>query len=519
MKTTILILAILFCCMGAIGCVENTVKPSDNLQGDTVTLHDDFYYYYDEKIPLEKVPNKYFIITDTNVDLTTLFEGTKILQEGKDVMIGMVGGEPSQYFTPHKGFRYSDSTKYAVIETSTPIDVLLDNENVQYVTHNYSTSPHDIKSEISISNILYLTNPSNIELLEEIAHKNGMKIAGTDELLLGCMLLVCDKHSKGNALEMANMLQETKCFGFVFPDIWGYDGSFCVNDTYFDNQWGLENTMYNYNTDINVCAAWEYTKGVPSVKVAVVDMGIQLNHPDLQNIYSLSYDVETNASPSTLYGAHGTHVAGIIGATADNNIGISGVASECNLMSISANLADMTQNGRARRANGINWAVNQGADIINNSWGWQSTQQYLAIDLAITNALTNGRNGKGCVVVFATGNDNSSVAYPANSNPDILAIGATRESGFRRDNSNYGDELDIVAPGHEIRSTLSNSSYGDLSGTSMAAPFVSGVAALILSVNPNLTGQQVRDIIEQDRTKNRKLHIFYNVRTSKWHLE
>jgi subtilisin family serine protease len=157
-------------------------------------------------------------------------------------------------------------------------------------------------------------------------------------------------------------------------------------------------------------------------------------------------------------------------------------------------------------ANGFNWAWQNGADVISNSWGGYAASSI--IDNAITNTLSQGRNGKGTIVVFVSGNqDFPSILYPGKSNPDILVVGAISPNGERKsdiscDNeywwgSNYGTQLDVVAPGVFIPSTTWDGGYTQtFDGTSSACPHVAGVAALVLSINPNLTAQQVRDIIE-----------------------
>ncbi|TPE17930.1 S8 family serine peptidase [Tannerella forsythia] len=185
--------------------------------------------------------------------------------------------------------------------------------------------------------------------------------------------------------------------------------------------------------------------------VAVVDQGIELNHPDLvANIHPLNFDTETGSSPSIVRGNHGVACAGIIGASGNNAIGIRGVAPNARLMSISNSL-EAAPMSRIKRGEGINWAVQNGADIISNSWG--SSVQYQIIDDAITNALVNGRNGRGCIVLFASGNDNRAVNYPANSNPNILIVGAISPCGQRKSptscdgegwGSNYGSQLDVA---------------------------------------------------------------------------
>src|SRR5690606_38281894 len=143
---------------------------------------------------------------------------------------------------------------------------------------------------------------------------------------------------------------------------------------------------------------------------------------------------------------------------------------------------------------------------INNSWGDQGGQFFnqlhsALLENAINNALTNGRNGLGTIMVFAAGNHSPAIDYPANSNPNIITVGAITSIGNRSNFSGFGNELDVVAPGSNIISTIPNQATASWDGTSMAAPHVSGIVALILSVNPNLTFEQVNDIIENTAQK------------------
>jgi serine protease len=181
--------------------------------------------------------------------------------------------------------------------------------------------------------------------------------------------------------------------------------------------------------DINICDAWDITTGSNNIIVAVLDHGIELEHPDLGNIHPISFDSETYTSPSLLRGPHGTACAGIIGATKDNNIGIAGIVPDAPLMSVS-NTLTFGINLIQSLADGINWSWENGASVISNSWGHNSLQDVL-IDDAIDDALSFGRNGLGTVVVFITHNQNSQVVYPANSHPDILTVGAY-ESMWRK---------------------------------------------------------------------------------------
>ena len=157
-------------------------------------------------------------------------------------------------------------------------------------------------------------------------------------------------------------------------------------------------------------------------------------------------------------------------------------------------------------ATGISYASTHGAAVINNSWGDQGGYfeelHSTVLEDAINTAIKSGRNGKGMVVVFASGNYNiPTVDYPASFSPDILVVGSIDSSNKRSSFSSYGTCVDVVAPGSDIWSTLPNNQTGNMSGTSMAAPHVAGLAALIISVNPNLTGKEVVDIIEKTAQK------------------
>ena len=259
-------------------------------------------------------------------------------------------------------------------------------------------------------------------------------------------------------MELANRFYESGYFQSAEPDLMLDDRINCSNDTYFDEQWGLKNTLNN-GVDISICDAWQISTG-SNVKVAVLDQGIDLTHPDLAgNIHSLSYDCENGTSPQVVRGEHGTACAGIIGAV-KNTTGVVGVAPNCKLMSISNSFGVNTLS-RITRANGINWAWKNGADVISNSWA--SAVQFEVIDNAIDSAVVRGRNGLGCVVVFSSGNKNTSVSYPAYLS-NVLAVGAIDRCGKRAgridiipnscdpwpDNSqpgsSYGTDLDVVAP-------------------------------------------------------------------------
>ena len=260
------------------------------------------------------------------------------------------------------------------------------------------------------------------------------------------------------------------------------------NDPRYSSQWGP--------SDIKLPGAWDLTTGSASVVVAVVDTGVDYGHEDLSaNIWTDSngyhgYDFVSNdqdPSPDSTgsYLSHGTHVAGIIGGVMNNGIGIAGTA-QIKIMAVKACSGDGSCTPSAV-ANGISWAVANGADIISMSLRW--TTPVSDIESAVNDAWSQGK-----IVVAASGNDNGPVGYPAKYT-NVIAVGAIDSSNNRASFSNYGPELDLVAPGVSIESTIVGG-YASWDGTSMATPFVSGVAALVLSKNPSLTNAEVVSILE-----------------------
>lgn len=477
-----------------------------------------YYWYNGEKIFLEKVENKKFIVFNSFENPLALTNALNIQNLAVKKFDNLKVETGLRLTKPLKNTK----SKWAVIEVSKSI-TLENNENILYHAPFFLTPE---KIEAGLSNLFYvkLKKTEDFDVLQKQALKNNVEIIGNNNFMPLWYTLSCSKKSKGNSLQMANYFYEIGMFEASQPDLMTDDSPLCVNDTHFNNQWNLNNTGQNGGTngiDINFCDARLITSGDPNIIVAVLDTGVEMNHPDLTNMHPLSFDTESGTSPSQVLGNHGTACAGIIGANSNNGDGVSGIAPDSPIMSISNSLA-ATPNSRQRRADGINFAVNNGASVISNSWG--SAIQYQIIDDAIDNALTNGRNGLGCVVVFASGNDNGAVNYPANSNDDILVVGAMSQCGERKNPSscdgeswwggNFGTQLDIAAPGVLIPTTDRQGANGyntnsglagdytqNFNGTSSACPHVAGVAALVLSVNPNLTSQEVNNIIESTAQK------------------
>ncbi|RHJ91784.1 S8 family peptidase [Parabacteroides bouchesdurhonensis] len=318
-----------------------------------------------------------------------------------------------------------------------------------------------------------------------------------------------------DAFDCCNLLFESGYVNYAEPDFIRIFEPNTVPD-YFSQQWGMQNS----DNGINAQKAWTYTKGNADIKIAVLDEGVDLNHADLKTNLLSGYDAVTdniagsNGAPKG-NDAHGTNCAGIIAAL-DNNFGVVGVAPKCKIIPIRiAYKNDATGKWKSTdswNVNGFDQAVSRGADVISCSWGGGSESSTLSNK--ITSLATSGRNGKGCVIVVSSGNDNvATVSYPARHSY-VLGVGASSTNAKRASFSNYGTDLDVVAPGEYIYTTdisgnlgYNNTAgeYGDynsnFNGTSAACPFVSGIAALMLSINPTLSSYDVRFLIQESAQK------------------
>ena len=328
--------------------------------------------------------------------------------------------------------------------------------------------------------------------------------------------LTLSKDSKKDTMQIANELHEITQFEYVEPNLIHFLELFTV-DTYFNQQWGLKNIGQSGGTtgvDIKAEQAWGITTGSSNIRVAVLDIGVEKNHPDLVNRIVQGYDAtggNSGGAPTVddSWSAHGTACAGIVGAEANNDIGIAGVAYNCRIIPIRVTVQGISAN-TAFIAEGFRLAWENGADVISISMAFLYNN---TVEIAINKAVMLGRQNRGCVVVASTGNENTTVRYPASS-PNVIAVGAINRYGYRwvvsnTSGSNYGNDLDVVAPGVDIWTTdregtegYTTEDYYSFTGTSAATPHVAGVAAGILSIKPILTQEAVKYIIERKANKN-----------------
>ncbi len=415
---------------------------------------------------------------------------------------------------------------------------------------------------------LYFTDELIIKLKKDISEKEEEKLLKKHKLVLSkkhntCQVFNVSKHS--NILTLSQEIYETGLVEYAYPliNLPVELHRHIPNDQYFNRQITCHNTGQVFtdghsgtlDADIDAPEAWDITRGDNNIIVAVIDQGVTPNHPDLPNARQVRLNGSNfgNGNPNdpspTGNDNHGNSCAGVIAATMDNNQGIAGIAPNCRIMPIRLSFG-WGGSTTADIADAIRFAVNNGADIISNSWGFGTSNPNF--DAGIRNEIQNAINN-GVVVVFSAGNtanhasgNNGQVNFPSNVNINgVITVGASDRNDSQANYSPTSNAasannqiIDLTAPSHrayssqiagetfemwsidipgaagynEVHSTdggtlpvvgsqLPNAGVNFLSytgrfgGTSHSCPVISGVAALILSINPNLTPQQVFDIL------------------------
>ena len=269
-----------------------------------------------------------------------------------------------------------------------------------------------------------------------------------------------------------DVTERARCFGVKHP-------GFSTQTT----PWGV--------AKINTPSAWTRATG-KGVRVGVVDTGVNMGHPDLAENVKAGFDAISETEGVEDDNGHGTHVAGIIAAL-DNGFGVVGVAPEAHVYAVKS--FDSKGKGMASDIiQGIAWCIDQGVRIINMSFGTVDSGK--ALELAISKAAESG-----ILLVAASGNTGgqNTVLYPARDS-HVVAVAASTEDDKIAAFSSSGPEIDVTGPGTDIYSTYTGQRYKTLSGTSMACPHVTGVAALVFSVAPDLSARDVEEVICETAT-------------------
>jgi subtilisin family serine protease len=251
------------------------------------------------------------------------------------------------------------------------------------------------------------------------------------------------------------------------------------DDPYYPSEWHL--------AKINAPAAWDVTVGTSNVVIAILDSGVDATHPDLSSLVIPGWNFYDNNSDATDVNGHGTAVAGTAAASSNNSIGVAAVT--WNPMLLPVRVTDTNGNGLISViANGLTWAADQGARVANISFTVSTSP-------TVTSAAQYFQS-KGGVLTAAAGNNG--LVYSSADNPYILTVSATDANDLIATWSTTGSNIDLCAPGVGILTTARGGGYASASGTSFAAPIVAGVAALVMSANPALSGTDVQDILKQN---------------------
>jgi subtilisin family serine protease len=293
-----------------------------------------------------------------------------------------------------------------------------------------------------------------------------------------------------------------------------------IKEPYFYEQWYLEkNTTFYKQNGINDNASIHFGKSYiytgKGIKIAIMDDGLDITHPELNGSIIATYDITTktsNVTHSSPSDSHGTATTGII-ASNDNGIGIKGIASDSQIIFLK-HREGMSDSETIEL---FNKAKEFGADIINCSWGTYDVSE--SVKEVIQDLAIKGRDGKGTIIVFATGNDGQDMGNDESAIPEVIAVGSTDKDNLRAWYSNYGDNIDVLAPGgYDIGITtldpigengiatlnddylLANDEESFI-GTSASAPIVSGVIALMLEKNPNMTRIEVEEALKNKSDK------------------
>ncbi|MEW5759218.1 MAG: S8 family serine peptidase [Candidatus Thermoplasmatota archaeon] len=336
------------------------------------------------------------------------------------------------------------------------------------------------ESEIIPDEVLIgFCDSSDIQALVYLISSSGGIILSKDEVLRYILARV-----EGDSDTFIDRIKKSPQVRYVEPN-YLRKPTLVPNDPKYSTQWAIPK--------IKADNAWDIVTGSNSVILAIVDSGVDYNHPDLaSNMWSSStgthgYDFVNNDNDPLDDFGHGTMCAGIAAAVMNNNYGIAGIA-QVKIMAVKVSDSHGNAIGSAE-IQGIKWAVDNGADIISISLGGSGAYQS---EMDACNYAWN----KGAVIVSASGNAGKHEVYCPAAYANVIATGAIDKNDQRWAYSNYGPELELAAPGVDILTTNKGNAYITESGTSLACPHVSGVAGLILAANSSLTNAEVRTILQ-----------------------
>lgn len=419
---------------------------------------------------------------------------------------------------------------------------LKDDTDVEFITPVYRESLSGLRLVLTDEITVRFKRDVSQADIENFNKANEVKVIRKNRYVPNQFILQV-KNPK-DTMKLANKYHESDLTEFAEPNfITEVQKAALPNDEFIDEQWHLHNIKQGGGLDgedVSAKEAWDFTVGSPNITIAIIDDGVDIDHPDLQsNIWKNPdesepdihgwnfYDDNNNPRPQKFSppyhelggnDSHGTPCAGVAAAYGDNETGVAGIAYRCKILPVKVFLGDDLVTSEIL-ANAIRYA-GQKADVLSNSWSAPPSSD---VEQAIKEVVQTGRGGKGAPVFVATGNDfKDFISFPA-SVPESIAVGASDNKGRRSYYSNYGEGIDFVAPssggtkgifttdisisgrgfnvGDINKGDAAGLYYNSFGGTSSATPLAAGIAALILSVNPDLRWDQVRSYMRNTADK------------------
>jgi subtilisin-like proprotein convertase family protein/subtilisin family serine protease len=484
-----------------------------------------YYYVGDKKIKLNKLPDSFALKYKENVPSRSIER--KLLDQP-----GLADAEERKNMPSNRLVIITLPQTRRLADQEASIRSLKEDKDVEYVVPVYRDPQSGLRLVATDEITVRFKSDVSKGAIDKVNEENGVEIVEVDRFAPNQYTLKVK--DVNDTFAIVNKYHESDLTEFAEP---AFFSDFKKSSIPYFEQWHLYNEGQEdglAGEDVKAKDAWTITKGSPDIIVAAVDDGVDIDHPDLKtniwtnpdgskrDVHGWNFFGDTdNPRPqkftppySRLEGndSHGTPCAGVISANGEGALGVVGIAPMCKILPVKVFMGDdMVQVKTVAQA--IRYAGER-ADVLSNSWGIPMSND---VDYAIKDVVKTGRNGKGCLVFVATGNDyESTIGFPA-SVPEAIAVGASTNLGSLASYSNYGKGIAIVAPssggtkgifttdvsipdrgfntgnvGRGDADGLYTNSFG---GTSSATPLAAGVAALILSLNPDLRWEQVRRYI------------------------
>lgn len=462
--------------------LDSTVSRSLRTESDTVLKlgYTDYYWLENEKVPLQKIEGKYLITYDCSTT-NTLQEKLNI----ESITLKSIEETWGHNAIVNMNVKNSKDTESSNLKTAI---IQVDSVGISSILPYLSSCvPYYITKngeEISIRNFFYVKLKSNedLNILKKYSKENGLEVIRKIESLDRWYCVDCSNSLNCNPLEMANQFHECGLFEFSCPSLLGIGrfDAYEINEPLYaaGSLWHLGNNTVSPYLSTRYCQSRSIiAEGSSDVIIAIIDSGVDTNHRDFDSTILPGWDAETETTPNILSLSHGTNVAGFIGAIPNNMQDVAGVAYGTTILPISIRgYENMIISKEEIIANAFDYAVSKGAKVISCSWSYPNQVVVNAVKKALNN---------GCIVVFSSGNNNGAIDSPANSDSRIIVVGAIDRTGSRASFSNYGNSLDVVAPGDNVYTLHPSNNTTIVSGTSFATPQVAGLAAMILSKYPN----------------------------------